>query len=56
MELLAKGYSYKMIGLEYGISIETVRKHLKNIYHKLHVQCGPEAVAKAIREKIISTL
>ena len=53
LELLAKGFSYKMIGHEFSISAETVKKHLKNIYQKLHVQCGPEAVAKAIREKII---
>jgi DNA-binding NarL/FixJ family response regulator len=50
---LARGFSYRMIGLEYSISPETVKRHLKNIYQKLHVQCGPEAVAKAIREKII---
>jgi DNA-binding NarL/FixJ family response regulator len=56
LEFLAKGYSYKMIGIEFSISIETVRKHLKNIYHKLHVQCGPEAVAKAIKENIIENL
>jgi len=53
LELLAKGFSYRMIGIEYSISPETVKRHLKNIYQKLHVQCGPEAVAKAIREKII---
>ena len=53
LESLAKGFSYRMIGLEYSISPETVKRHLKNIYEKLHVQCGPEAVAKAIREKII---
>lgn len=53
LELLARGFTYRMIGVEYGISTETVRRHLKNIYQKLHVQCGPEAVAKAIREKII---
>jgi DNA-binding NarL/FixJ family response regulator len=53
LELLARGFTYRMIALEYKISIETVRKHLKNIYHKMHVQCGPEAVAKAIKEKII---
>jgi DNA-binding NarL/FixJ family response regulator len=53
LESLARGYSYRMIGLEYSISPETVKRHLKNIYQKLHVQCGPEAVAKAIREKII---
>jgi DNA-binding NarL/FixJ family response regulator len=53
LESLAKGFSYRMIGIEYSISPETVKRHLKNIYEKLHVQCGPEAVAKAIREKII---
>jgi DNA-binding NarL/FixJ family response regulator len=53
LESLARGFSYRMIALEYLISPETVKRHLKNIYQKLHVQCGPEAVAKAIREKII---
>ena len=53
LESLAKGFSYRMIGIEYSISPETVKRHLKNIYEKLHVQCGPEAVAKAIRERII---
>jgi DNA-binding NarL/FixJ family response regulator len=53
LESLARGFSYRMIALEYSISPETVKRHLKNIYQKLHVQCGPEAVAKAIREKII---
>ncbi|MFN3850489.1 MAG: response regulator [Spirosomataceae bacterium] len=53
LELLTKGFSYKMIAYDREISIETVRRHLKNIYQKLHVQCGTEAVAKAIREEII---
>ena len=53
LEFLAKGFSYQMIGIEFSISPETVKRHLKNVYQKLHVQCGPEAVAKAIREKII---
>jgi DNA-binding NarL/FixJ family response regulator len=53
LELLARGFTYRMIGIEFSISTETVRRHLKNIYQKLHVQCGPEAVAKALRERII---
>lgn len=53
LELLTKGFSYRMIGIECHISIETVRRHLKNIYHKLHVQCGTEAVAKAINERLL---
>ena len=54
LELLTRGFSYRMIGIECNISIETVRRHLKNIYHKLHVQCGTEAVAKAIGERLLT--
>ena len=54
LELLTKGFSYRMIGIECNISIETVRRHLKNIYQKLHVQCDTEAVAKAIYERLLN--
>lgn len=54
LEFLTKGFSYRMIAIECSISIETVRRHLKNIYHKLHVQCGTEAVAKAINERLLN--
>lgn len=50
---LVKGHSYKMISQQCQISIDTVKKHLQNIYHKLHVSCATEAVAKAIMHKII---
>ncbi len=53
LELLVKGNSYKMIGTKTKITIDTVKKHLQNIYHKLHVSCGTEAVAKALQHKII---
>jgi len=51
--LLSNGRSYKQIAAELYISIDTVRKHLQNIYAKLHVNCGTEAVAKALRHNII---
>lgn len=53
LELLVKGNSYKMIAHNRGVSIDTVKRHLQNIYHKLHVNCGTEAVAKAIQHKIV---
>jgi DNA-binding NarL/FixJ family response regulator len=53
LELLVKGNSYKMIADKSFISIDTVKKHLQNIYHKLHVNCGTEAVAKALQHKIV---
>lgn len=53
LEHLVRGNSYKMIAVKCSISIETVKRHLQNIYHKLHVNCGTEAVAKALQHKII---
>ena len=53
LELLVKGNSYKMIADKASISSDTVKKHLQNIYRKLHVSCSTEAVAKALRQKII---
>ncbi|MES2775404.1 MAG: response regulator transcription factor [Bacteroidota bacterium] len=46
LELLAKGFLYKEIAAQLSISIETVRRHLHNIYEKLHVQTRTEAVNK----------
>lgn len=53
LQLLVKGYTYKRIGAECFITLETVRGHLKNIYTKLQVNSGKEAVAKALRHKIV---
>ena len=53
LSYLVKGYAYKQIADTCNISIDTVKRHFQNIYHKLQVNCGTEAVAKAIREKII---
>jgi len=53
LNLLTKGYSTKMIAAELKISFDTARYHLKNIYNKLHVICGKEAIAKALGERIV---
>jgi len=53
LEWLVKGYSYKMIAASCTISFDTVRTHIRNIYHKLHVASMSEAVAKAIRERLV---
>jgi DNA-binding NarL/FixJ family response regulator len=51
--LLIKGYSIKIIAAELNIAFDTARTHLRNIYQKLHVNCGKEAIAKVLRERII---
>ncbi len=53
LQLLIKGYSIKSIAAGLNISFDTARTHLKNIYPKLHVNCGKEAIAKVLRERII---
>jgi DNA-binding NarL/FixJ family response regulator len=50
---LIKGYSIKIIASEMSLAFDTVRSHLKNIYQKLHVNCGKEAIAKALSERIV---
>jgi len=40
---LAKGYLYKEIAAQFAISIDTVKKHCKNIYQKLQFRNRKEA-------------
>ena len=46
LALLAKGYLYKEIADQLGITLSTVRAHLHTVYEKLHVQSRTEAVVK----------
>ncbi|MCR4417482.1 MAG: response regulator transcription factor [Ignavibacteria bacterium] len=53
LEKLKQGKDYKKIADELFISPSTVRKHLENIYLKLHVHNKMQAVQKAMEHKII---
>ena len=52
LQLLTKGHSTKAIADKLNIAFNTVRAHLNNIYVKLHVNCGKEAIAKILQERI----
>src|SRR5258705_1298930 len=53
LSCLVKGMSYKLIADACFISIDTVRGHIRSIYEKLHVHSKGEAIATAIRSKIV---
>jgi len=46
LDLLAQGLMYKEIASKKDISVETVRKHVYNIYEKLQVNSRTEAINK----------
>ncbi|MBK6343805.1 MAG: response regulator transcription factor [Flavobacteriales bacterium] len=46
LDQLAQGLMYKEIAAKTGISTETVRKHVRNIYEKLQVGSRMEAIRK----------
>ncbi|MBX2993136.1 MAG: response regulator transcription factor [Bacteroidetes bacterium] len=50
---LSRGKSYTMIADELFIDGETVRSHIKNIYRKLEVSSKADAIAKAMKERLI---
>lgn len=46
---LSEGLSYGEIAETLGISINTIRKHIRSIYEKLQVRSATEAVARFLR-------
>jgi DNA-binding NarL/FixJ family response regulator len=51
--LMTEGKDFRSIAEQHFISYETVRTHVKKIYKKLHVTSASEAVAKAIKQRLV---
>jgi DNA-binding NarL/FixJ family response regulator len=49
---MVDGLSYKMIASRLGITLETVRQHIKNIYRKLQVNSKGEVIVKSLKGEI----
>ena len=49
---MVDGLSYKMIAARLGITLETVRQHIKNIYRKLQVNSKGEVIVKSLKGEI----
>ena len=50
---LAEGASYAESATALGVSVNTVRTHIRSIYDKLHVHSKSAAVSKALRSGLI---
>jgi DNA-binding NarL/FixJ family response regulator len=53
LKLTVDGYGYKNIAEKLFLSSHTVRKHIANIYHKLHVTSKAQAIKLATKNKLI---
>ncbi len=53
MDALARGLTYDNIASALSISANTVRHHVRSIYHKLAVASKTEAVLEALRLGVI---
>jgi DNA-binding CsgD family transcriptional regulator len=51
---LVEGHNYKTAALELNVSINTVSFHMRRIYEKLQVHSKSEAVAKALRDRLVN--
>jgi DNA-binding NarL/FixJ family response regulator len=54
LRLLADGHANEAIGNELGISVETVRTHIRKAMAKLDADTRTQAVATALRQSLIS--
>lgn len=50
---LVEGMSYKLIADKCFISVDTVNGHIRKIYEKMQVHSKSEAVAKALKRRIV---
>jgi DNA-binding NarL/FixJ family response regulator len=53
LRLLVDGHSYKTAARALGLSIDTVRFHVRHVYEKLHVPSKSEAVRAALERRIL---
>lgn len=53
LKLLMEGRSYRTVAAELNVTPSTVSFHLQRIYEKLQVHSKTEAVAKALRHRVI---
>ena len=53
LRMLVEGHNFKTAAAELGVSVNTIAFHMRHVYEKLQVHSKSEAVAKALRQRLI---
>ena len=53
LRLLVDGHNYKTAAVELGVSVNTISFHMRHVYDKLQVHSKSEAVAKALKGRLV---
>lgn len=53
LKMLVDGHNYKTAATELGVSVNTISFHMRNIYGKMQVHSKSEAVAKALKNRMV---
>jgi DNA-binding NarL/FixJ family response regulator len=53
LRMLVEGQNFKSIAKEFGVTIHAISFHMRHIYEKLQVHSKSEAVAKALKSRIV---
>jgi len=53
LKLLVEGHNYQSAAAELKVAFSTINFHMQNIYGKLQVHSKSEAVAKALRQRLV---
>ena len=53
LKLLTEGYNYTTAAEKLGVSYNTIKFHVRNIFDKLQVHSKSEAVLKAMRDRLV---
>jgi DNA-binding NarL/FixJ family response regulator len=54
LKMIVEGHSYKSAAVALGVTVHTISFHMRNIYDKLQVHSKSEAVAKALKQRLVT--
>jgi DNA-binding CsgD family transcriptional regulator len=53
LRMMVEGHNYRTAATEFGVTTHAISFHMRKIYEKLQVHSKSEAVAKALRNRLV---